>query len=117
MAKYMLMLFDKPSDYAAMTPQQLQGIVKDYADWAGRMAKEGRLAGGEKLSDEGGKVISGKGAKATVTDGPFAESKEVLGGYFIINAESYEDAVAVAKSCPHMIYGVATHVRRIDEMP
>jgi hypothetical protein len=51
-----------------------------------------------------------------VTDGPFAESKEVLGGYFTINAASYDEAVTIARTCPHIVYGCATHVRRIDEM-
>jgi hypothetical protein len=116
MAKYMLMLFDNPSDYANLSPQQLQDLVKEYGAWAGKMAKEGKLAGGEKLAEEGGKIIRGKGAKAVVTDGPFAESKEVLGGYFTINAASYDEAVTIARTCPHIVYGCATHVRRIDEM-
>lgn len=115
MAKYMLMLLDNPSDYAAMTPQQMQNLVKEYGQWAGQMGKEGKLVGGEKLADEGGKVITGKGSKAVVTDGPFAETKEVLGGFFIINAASYDEAVAIARSSPHAKYGCATHVRRIDE--
>ncbi len=116
MAKYMLLLLDNPSDYASLTPQQMQDLVKEYGQWAGRMGQEGKLAGGEKLADEGGKVITGKGPKAVVTDGPFAETKEVLGGYFIINAASYDEAVAIARSCPHSKYGCATHIRRIDEM-
>lgn len=115
MAKFMLMLLDNPMDYAGMTPQQLQDMVKEYGQWAQMLAKEGKLAGGEKLSDEGGRVIRGKGPKAVVTDGPYAETKEVLGGYFIVHAASYDEAVQIAMSCPHVKYGASTHVRRIDE--
>lgn len=116
MARYMLMLLDTPADYAALTPQQMQDVVTEYGQWAERMGKEGKLAGGDKLADEGGKILKGKGAAAVVTDGPFAETKEVLGGYFIIHAASYDEAVAIARTCPHAKYGCATHIRRIDEM-
>ena len=49
-----------------------------------------------------------------MTDGPFAESKEVLGGFFIIAAASYDEAVEIAKTSPHVKYGASTHVRQID---
>jgi hypothetical protein len=116
MAKFMLMLFDNPADYAQMTPQQMQELIQEYGRWAGQMGKEGKLVGGQKLAEEGGKILTGKGAKAVLTDGPYAETKEVLGGYFIVNAASYDEAVAIARSSPHAKYGCATHVRRIDEM-
>ncbi len=110
MPKFMLLLFDTPSDYAGMTPEQMQQVVKEYGAWAQEMGKAGKLEGGEKLADEGGKVITQSG----VTDGPFAESKEVLGGYFTINAASYDEAVEIARGSPHAKYGASTHVRQID---
>lgn len=110
MPKFMLLLFDNPSDYADVTPEQMQQVVKEYGSWAQKMGKAGKLAGGEKLADEGGKVITQSG----VTDGPFAESKEVLGGYFILDAASYDEAVELASSSPHVKYGASTHVRQID---
>lgn len=116
MAKYMLMLLDNPADYAALTPQQMQEVVKEYGVWAQRMGEEGKLVAGEKLADEGGKILRGHGAKALVTDGPFAETKEVLGGFFIVNAATYDEALAIARSCPHAKHGAATHIRRIDEL-
>lgn len=115
MPRYMLMLLDNPSDYAGLSPEQMQGVVKEYNAWAGKMGKEGKLAGGEKLADEGGKVLTRGGSGLVLTDGPFAESKEVLGGYFILKAGSYDEAVEIARTCPHAKYGVATHIRQIDE--
>ena len=64
MARYMLMLLDTPADYAALTPQQMQELVAEYGQWAARMGQEGKLAGGDKLADEGGKILKGKGAAA-----------------------------------------------------
>lgn len=114
MPRFMLMLFDRPADYADLSPAQMQSVIKEYGAWAKKMGKEGKLAGGEKLTDEGGRVIKRKGEKITVTDGPFAEAKEVMGGVFIIKARSYDEAVEIAKTSPHVKYGVSTHVRQID---
>lgn len=116
MAQFMLLLFDNPADYRDLTPAQMQQVVQEYGDWAKSMGAAGKLAGGEKLADEGGRVLRKKSGDAVVTDGPFAESKEVLGGYFLVNAASYDEAVEIAKSCPHMKYGACTHVRQIDQI-
>ncbi|MEQ8316652.1 MAG: YciI family protein [Phycisphaerales bacterium] len=114
MPKFLLMLFDNPADYADVSPEQMQQIVQEYGAWAQQLGQAGKLAAGEKLADEGGKVLTRNGAGVTVTDGPFAESKEVLGGFFIVNAESYDEAVEIARHSPHAKYGCATHVRQID---
>lgn len=116
MAKFMLMLIDKPAAFATLTPAQIQEVIKEYNDWAQQLAAKGKLAGGEKLADEGGKVLKESGGKVVVTDGPFAEAKEVLGGYFIVLAADYGEAVAIARTSPHAKYGAATHIRRIDEI-
>lgn len=115
MPRFMLMLFDNPADYADLTPAQMQAIVKEYGEWAQKMGKEGKIAGGEKLADEGGRIITRRDEKVSVTDGPYAETKEVLGGFFIINARSYDEAVEIAQTSPHARYGSSTHVRQIDE--
>jgi hypothetical protein len=115
MPKYMLLLVDRPTDFASLSPDAMQRIVQEYSAWAAEMGRRGRLHGGQKLADEGGKVLR-RDAGGLVTDGPFAEAKEVLGGYFIIEASSYDDAVAIARTCPHATHGTAIHVRRIDDL-
>lgn len=112
----MLMLFDNPADYAGLTPAQMEAVVREYNEWAQKMGREGRLCGGEKLMDEGGRVLVRGKSGPKVTDGPFSEAKEVLGGYFMINAESYDEAVEIAMSCPHVKYGASTHVRQVENM-
>jgi hypothetical protein len=98
------------------SPDELMTMVKAYAGWADRMRAEGRLKGGQKLADDVGKVMRVKGGRVTVTDGPYAESKEVVGGYFMIAAKDYDEACGIAESCPHLQFGGRIELRRVDEM-
>ena len=113
MPKFMLALHDDPSAYTELSPEDMQQVVQRYNEWAGKLAQEGRMAGGEKLTDEPGRVMRRDGEKAVVKDGPYSETKEVLGGFFLINAESYDDAVAVCQDCPHLDYGTI-EIRALD---
>ena len=115
MDQYLLLLREDPSQYAQLSPTEMQAVIERYRQWSNRMAAEGRIAGGHKLTDEGGKrVRAGRDGQALVTDGPFAEAKDVVGGLFVINAESYEDAVRIAASCPHVHGDNVVEVRRIE---
>lgn len=114
MSQFMLLLYDDPSSYADLTPEAMQRVVQEYGAWAGKMQAEGRLVEGSKLTDEGGKRLTTRGESIDVTDGPYAESKEVLGGYFVVKAQSYDEAVALARECPHAKYGCRIDVRRVD---
>ena len=112
--KYMLAFHDDPRSFEDLTPEQMQQIVGRYTAWAGQLAEEGRMVGGEKLADEPGRVMRRQGDDASVTDGPYSETKEVFGGFFLIHANSYDDAVAVSRSCPHLDYGGAIEIRAVD---
>lgn len=105
MAQYMLVLHDDPNQFSDLSPEEMQGVIQRYGAWAGKLAQEGRLAGGEKLTDDAGRILRRSGDKTTVKDGPFSETKEVFGGYFLINAENYDDAVEICQDCPHLDYG------------
>ena len=59
------------------------------------------MAGGEKLAEEGGKVVSARRSRVTIVDGPYSETKEVVGGYFLVQAADYAEAVELARDCPH----------------
>lgn len=116
MAKFMLILHDDPSTYRDVTPAQMQEILQQYLAWTERITKEGRLVHCEKLRDEGGRRIRKQGAGLVVVDGPYAEAKEVVGGYYMIEAKGYADAVEVAKTCPHAHLGGTIDVREVDEL-
>ena len=74
-----------------LAPDQIQQQIERYMNWIEKLRREGHFVAGEPL-DETGKVLSGKNG-TTVTDGPFTESKEEVGGYFIIRAQDLEHAV------------------------
>jgi hypothetical protein len=90
---------------------ELQKIVEEYLAWAEKLRKEGKLRGGEELKD-GGRTVSMMNGRAV--DGPFAETKEVVGGYFLIEEETLEAASEMAKGCPHVKYGGTIEVREVN---
>jgi hypothetical protein len=114
MRQFMLILQENPSEFAQVTPDEMQNIIERYMAWSTKLAERDRLVGGHKLHDEGGRVLRRNGAKPSVTDGAFAEAKEVIGGYFVIRAADYDEAVELASSCPHLDHGTVL-VREIEE--
>jgi hypothetical protein len=116
MPKYMLLLHDDPSAFATMSPADIQQVLEKYVNWGDRLKASGILTDGQKLTDEPGKVVRGAGGKMRVTDGPYSETKEVLGGYYVVEADSYEQAVDRTKECPHLEYGGTIELRQIDNM-
>lgn len=114
MPNYMLLLHEQPADYSQFSPEQIEAVVGEYVAWRHAVAADGKLVGGEKLKDEGGKHLSGANGSLRVTDGPFSEAKEVIGGFFTIIAADYDEAVAVASGCPHIKFGGRIEVREIE---
>ena len=106
MAKFALLLRDQGFP-AGMSPQELQKALERYRTW---INKVGRV-GGEKLKDRNGKVLRASG----VTDGPYTESKEVLGGFMIIEAKDYDDAVRLCGDHPHLDIG-SIEIREVDKV-
>lgn len=99
-----------------ITPEMIQGILQKYNDWADSLRKSGHLADLNKLRDEPGKNIVGFGADQVVTDGPYAETKEIIGGYWIITAADYDEAVKLASSCPSLELGSRVEVREVEDL-
>ena len=117
MPKYMLLLHERATLASQMaetlSPEQIQAMIQRYKEWAGGLAAAGKLAGGDKLQDLTGRVLKRNGSGIQVTDGPYGESKEVIGGYFAINADNYEEAVELSKGCPHLDYGTV-EIREVE---
>lgn len=111
MAKFMLLMHDRPEVFEKMSPSEMQEVVQRYITW-GRGLRASKI-GGHKLTGDG-RVIRRKRGKVLVTDGPFAESKEVLGGFFLVKARNYDEAVKLTDGCPHLDYGGTIEVRQID---
>jgi|SRR2546428_8256184 len=118
MAQYLLVLRDngKYQGMSKMSPEEMQKILTRYRTWSGKLQERGKLAGGQKLRDREGKVIKRSGSKVAVTDGPFAEAKEVIGGFYLIEAANYDEAISLANDCPHLDFG-SIEVREIEILP
>ena len=118
MAQYLLMLRgDRTNNgLSGLSAEKIQEIVARYEAWSGKLRERGKLAAGNKLRDREGRVMTRKGSNVAVTDGPFAEVKEIIGGYFVLEAKNYDEALSLAKDCPHLDFG-SIEVREIEPMP
>ena len=115
MAAFMLLLHDNPSAFSGRSQDDMMNIIKEYSGWSAKLRAEGKILSGEKLTDEGGKIIKKEGTRLVVTDGPYAEAREVIGGFFTIQARDYAEAVKIAETCPHAKYGAKIEVRQVHE--
>jgi len=109
-----LLLFRGNAWDRGLSPAQLQKVVSDWMAWFERLKEEGKCLGGHPLEEEG-KVVSGKQGR-TIADGPFAESKEAIGGYFYLTVADENEAVEIAKQCPGLEYGSIVEVRPVAEI-
>jgi hypothetical protein len=108
MEKYMFIFIG--GDVSHMSPEAQQAHMGKWFEWVNKLQEQKRYASGEALLPEG-KLVTGP--KKTVTDGPFAESKEVVGGYFVVLAKDMNEAVEMAKECPDYVLGGVVEVRPV----
>jgi hypothetical protein len=116
MPKFILLLHQEANRTAHLSPEEIQKIIGRYTAWRDDLVKRGKVLGGEKLTNDGGRHLRTKGDSVSVTEGPFSESQEVLGGFFLIESADYEEAAAIASTCPHMGDNRWIEVRQIDAM-
>ena len=109
-----LVLFHGSTVRPGMSPEEMQALVARYRAWGDKLRTEGRYVGSNRLEASGGKVLR-KESALRITDGPYAETKDVVAGYFLLQAASYEEAVELCKDCPHLDGGTI-EVRRIQAM-
>lgn len=111
---YLLLLHEKPADSVALSPAEMKEVVARYQAWAGALAARGQLAGGEKLCDDGGRILRLQSGSPVAHDGPYAEAQDVVGGYFVIVADDDAAVEAIARSCPHLVGSQWIEIRRIE---
>ena len=107
---YML-IFRGTDWYEGLSPEEMQQVIDRWMAWFQRLTAEGIAVAGNPLEQEG-KVVSGKNGHV-ISDGPFAESKETIGGYFVLKVSSMDEAVKIAQECPGLPYGIRVEVRPI----
>jgi len=93
-----------------LSPEEKQKVTDQWMAWFKRLTEQGKAVAGNPLEREG-KVVSGN--NRIVSDGPFAESKEAIGGYFLLDVPTMDEALVIAKECPGLPYGVKVEVRPV----
>ncbi|MBV9129801.1 MAG: hypothetical protein JO298_05370, partial [Verrucomicrobia bacterium] len=111
-SEYMLLFRGTHWD-KSLSPEELQNVMGQWAEWLDRLNQQGKIKSANPLLDEG-KIVSWKKSQ-TVADGPFAESKEAIGGYFLLQKSDLDEALEIAKRCPALKYGVTVEVRPVAE--
>jgi hypothetical protein len=115
MNEYILIIHrDMVNKDATPTPQQMQDAIKPFQDWIGSIAAQNKLVTPPRRWDGTGKVVK---QNNVVTDGPYAEIKEAVGGMVHIRAKDYDDAVEIAKGCPVIKWGAVVEVRMALQPP
>jgi hypothetical protein len=110
MPQYMLLLYEDPSGWGEVSPEEMQKAVEKYVAWT----RKPFTVDSKRLAGDAGRVIRAPGGgKPRATDGPYSETKEVLGGYYTIEAASYDEAVARCMDHPHLEYGGTIELRQV----
>ena len=112
MPQYMLLLYDDPSGWERLSPEEMQKALEKYIAWTKKPFMKGTM----RLAPDAGRVIRSEGGKPRTTDGPYSETKEVLGGYYLIEAADYDEAVQRTLDHPHLEYGGTVEVRQLYDM-
>ncbi|MGH2649342.1 MAG: YciI family protein [Ginsengibacter sp.] len=96
------------------SPEESQAHLQRWIQWMGELSKQGKFVGAQPLGKSGKQVA---GTEKVVTDGPFMEGKEMVGGYLICKANTYDEAVEISKGCPLLDFdGGIVEVREIQEL-
>jgi hypothetical protein len=112
MEKFML-LFENTMTGVQPSPQQMDEIMGKWFAWINKLAQAGKYDSGEALLPTG-KIL--KGSHKNITDGPFTEGKEIIGGYFIVNAKDYDEAISLCEDYPDYVTGGRVIVRQVQKI-
>jgi hypothetical protein len=104
--QYMCLIYGDPERAATMTEEEGNQVFADYNAFTESIRESGHLVGGDALHPvETATTVRVRDGEALVTDGPFAETKEQLGGYYLIDVDNLDDALAAAARCPGALGG------------
>ena len=112
MPQFLLLLYNDPAWYQKLSPEEMQKATEKYMAWMSKPFTKGST----RLQGDPGQVIRAKNGKPHATDGPYSETKEILGGSYTIEAADYAEAVKRSLDHPHLDYGGTIEVRQIFAM-
>ena len=113
MKKFLLLLHEDIEQMKELSPKEIRELTNAHMAWAKKLAESGHLISGDGLN-ENGVLITGK--EGVIKDGPYMESKELIGGYYLLQADDMDTVLELARECPCHIWGGTTEVRPIMEM-
>lgn len=103
MSQFLLVMNGKHDAWDSIGAEEKQRIMEKYYSFVNRLKREDRFKGGNALKHGGIGLRADHGL--IITDGPFAESKEALNGYFLFEAKDLDEAVSIARDCPALTHG------------
>ncbi len=113
MKEFLLVFRNEYSKQPKASPEEMQLLMKQWMDWIGGIAAQNKLTtAGNRLASDG-KVVK---ANNVITDGPYTELKELVGGYSIVKADTIDEAAELAKGCPILKMGGNVEVRELVKM-
>lgn len=110
MTRFLVLARDDPEGFADYSPAEMQALIERYVAWGRELAERGHLETSSKLREGVGRVL---GPGGSVTDGPFTEAKEVVGGFWLLAADDLAHAERLVAECPHLEYGTL-EIREIE---
>jgi len=105
---------DAARDDVAQSPEQMQAVMQKWMTWMKQLGENGQIQDPGHPLEPAGKLVSSP--QKIVTDGPYAESKDLVGGYTIVEATDLAHAAEIAKGCPALEYGGLVEVRPVMEI-
>ena len=109
-APFMLIFRESPEYYAGMSVEKRRQILNTWNAWYDGLARQGKATGGNALDIMSSRTVSGERGERIV-DGPYAEAKEAIAGYFMLSVSGMEEATEIARRCPNLAYGMTVEVR------
>ena len=109
MPNFVLLLYDDPSGWQKLSPDDMQKALEKYMAWS----QKPFIVGFQRLAEDIGRVLRSQNGRPSVIDGPFSETKEILGGFYNIQADNYDQAVERTRDHPHLEYGGTIEVRKV----
>ena len=104
--RYLLLIYSPPWDNSQITPEEQAANMEEWSEFTADLLKRGVMDGGEALEGiETATTVRVTEGDVLTTDGPFAETAEVLGGYYVLNVKDLDDAIGIATVCPGAKYG------------
>lgn len=99
--RYLLLIYGPPWDQSQVTPEQLADSMGEWNEFTAGLRRRGVMEGGEALEGiETATTVKLRNGETITTDGPFAETAEVLGGYYVLNVQDLDEAIEIAAACP-----------------